>query len=1551
VRKLAKAVALCLGSAVLLAVAAVAWLPNTAWGREKLRASIERALNAQFAGRVRIGRIDGPLWSGATVHSVVITDSSGAPFLTAEQVRATWRTADLWNRQVLLDSVQVVRPVIVLDRLPGRRWNWDAILFPDTTKTPRGPEPQFGDVVELRNLQLIDATLTARSPYEVEPWRTAKARDSLLTLAVAGKLRPVVRAVPGGYQRITTLERLSLRVPFARIKRPGTEIQYYQIASGSAIVNAFQPPPLDLRNVSGIVQVDRDSVWFRNMNATLPQSTASFRGQYNLLNGNTNILASAPAVATDDWRWLVPALPRDGGGSIADVRYTLRGASSDIVMDGLRLAVEDARLSGTLNFGFDKDDTRLDDVRVRVDGLDTKLVQRLLPGTTLPRSGVLRGDISARGPLTGATVNARLQFADRAAGLLGVRARGIVGSVGTAIVTKNLRLDLAPIPVTLASAALTPLGGSVSGAVTVDGRTDGWLRTRLDLVHRVGETRSFVDGTARVNIAGAEPQVDAQLRLTPVSLVALGRFAPALDLRGTAAGTLTLRGALSDLAVDTEVRVEDAGGLRMVGRVGVPDTGPSRANVVITADSLDLRRIMPAAIATRLVGTARIDARGSSAETLEGRVALDLRASRVDKLQIDSVTLRAAATDGLLRLDTLELRVGGASGTGSGTFGLRKDRSGELQIALSIDSLQRLRPYLPADSALIAPTEAAVLRSLRRQRADSLALAKRTEVERAARGLAPIALKVTPPPAIRGDSLAGSATAVLTLRGWLRDISGNGQVNGLDLFVNGTNAQRVELRPEWAHLRTDSSAAGLATLASGVSTAGFAIDSVRAAAQYAWRNQRLEQGTGDLSLRLHLIDSTRFGLQGALVLDSARYLARVDSTTLVLPRSRWSNPYPWRAAWAGGRLTIDSLSLQTDGDARLQLDAAVDTAGATNVTLAVRNTQLVDLAELAQSTTPVDGRVSADVYVDGTAADPTLSFLGAIRDVVYDSLPLPDFRARLNYKAKQAVAYAEVRRPGQQPNARADATIPMNLALTGKPKRLIDAPMSADIRLDSLPLDVIPQFSAAVTNVKGDTRGRVTIGGTLPDRLTFDGGLQLRNGEAFIVATEVPIRGMAGDLRFRGDSLVVDSVLALSGDGTVRVTGGIALKDITDPVFDLKLVARNARVVDGSLGRIRGLADLTLTGPYTAASIDGSLRVREGVYRLQESPRVTQVLNANDPAVLGAVDSTEAIERGLVVPPSVFVRGLKTQVVARIDRNVWVRSKEANVEVFTDGELAVAVNPVTGGVTLDGTVSTERGQYEFLTRRFNIVRGSATFIGTSDLNPLLQATAEIQVRQPSQQALAVRLNIGGTLLRPRLSLESDAQPPIPQTDLITYLAFGSSSGTLLSQSGTGAGGTTASGRIGGAIANNFLTRQLSALGLGMALNSLSGSAARLLGADVLNITSNEGLPELLSGTSPLGGFLLASKLEYGRYFGTQNYVVVTLEPGRFSTDGSRDQLGNRDGRQVTPIGVRWEYRLSNNYRLETSFGPRFLLQSQTLQLLQPSGLNNFGLFLSREWKW
>ena len=80
-------------------------------------------------------------------------------------------------------------------------------------------------------------------------------------------------------------------------------------------------------------------------------------------------------------------------------------------------------------------------------------------------------------------------------------------------------------------------------------------------------------------------------------------------------------------------------------------------------------------------------------------------------------------------------------------------------------------------------------------------------------------------------------------------------------------------------------------------------------------------------------------------------------------------------------------------------------------------------------------------------------------------------------------------------------------------------------------------------------------------------------------------------------------------------------------------------------------------------------------------------------------------------------------------------------------------------LTLEGVVNADQGTYEFMGRRFVINRGSATFIGDPEINPMLQITAVHEVTLAGAGALDVQVVIGGTLRSPKLTLESTAQPP------------------------------------------------------------------------------------------------------------------------------------------------------------------------------------------------
>jgi translocation and assembly module TamB len=299
---------------------------------------------------------------------------------------------------------------------------------------------------------------------------------------------------------------------------------------------------------------------------------------------------------------------------------------------------------------------------------------------------------------------------------------------------------------------------------------------------------------------------------------------------------------------------------------------------------------------------------------------------------------------------------------------------------------------------------------------------------------------------------------------------------------------------------------------------------------------------------------------------------------------------------------------------------------------------------------------------------------------------------------------------------------------------------------------------------------------------------------------------------------------------------------------------------------------------------------------------------------------------------------LRVEVDLAVQRNTWVRSRDANVEVFTDGPMRV--NVTGDALTLTGAIDADRGEYTFLSKRFQIKRGSALFIGSPELNPTLQITAEYQVKQPTGNT-NIRVLIGGTLSQPRISLESDAQPPLSQSDLLSYLAFGESSNSLLQFNQTSLSASQGGNLI------NVASSRLAGVALGETLNQLEGDAARSLGVDVFNITPGD-LP-VSTGQSGFQQFITGTELEVGRYVNPRTFVTAIVSPGAVAC-ASGSSRNTATGSNCVPPGVNLTHRTSKGYRFETGYSPRYILDAPTLEGQRASGTGQFGAFVIREWR-
>jgi hypothetical protein len=296
-------------AALLVIVTSIALvLTQTGWGRERVGGYVVGLMKSAAHGYVTVDRVDGNLLTGATIVGLTITDSSRAPFVKADSVVASYRIWDLINKRIYLDNVRIVHPVIVVDRMPGGRWNYDRI-FPRDTTLPPGP-PGFLSWITLRNVTLVDGHVTSRSPWSPSDTLTATQRDSVVRFAMGPMGRLNIVRVAGGFQKISDFRDIYGTLPLLRLEDPNDKRQIIDVATVRMTAEPLKPPSVRVTDANGRFVLLNDSLYFQGITASLASSRLTHgNGRYNFDNDDLRLRLRGDTVATNDLLWIDPSIP------------------------------------------------------------------------------------------------------------------------------------------------------------------------------------------------------------------------------------------------------------------------------------------------------------------------------------------------------------------------------------------------------------------------------------------------------------------------------------------------------------------------------------------------------------------------------------------------------------------------------------------------------------------------------------------------------------------------------------------------------------------------------------------------------------------------------------------------------------------------------------------------------------------------------------------------------------------------------------------------------------------------------------------------------------------------------------------------------------------------------------------------------------------------------------------------------------------------------------------------------------------------------------------
>jgi len=1215
-------------------------------------------------------------------------------------------------------------------------------------------------------------------------------------------------------------------------------------------------PAASVRDAAGHVVIEGDSARFDLSRLALPGTAGTARGvvRWGAATGGgraaLDLAAALGRASFADFRWAAAGLPQTGGGRVG-VRVRLGGRSpSEWSFRDADLRSGRSQVRGSVDLTVQpRDGVTITRATLDAEPLDLALLAPFLG--RMPVAGTVRGHATATGPLADLTVTTNLAFADER--VPGRPVNTVVGSGGVSLGGRDgftfRHFTLTASDLALATIERFAPSVTLGGRLDLVGELNGpWQSATFGgtLTHEDGPgPRSRLRGSLLLDFRDTL-RVVADLLADSVSLEDVARSYPHVGLVGTVGGKVHLAGPITALAVTAAVD-GPGGGAHVTGEIAARDSSV-RIRASGTLDGVDLARRVPGAPQTRLSGTWRVDLSVPTADTgaaASGTLALTVDSSEVSGEALDHAGARLLLTAERFEVDTAYVEQRGVGLVASGALGRANQPAGQLRFAFHADTLSAL---------------ASLVAWLRQTAGDTT----RFRLSGAGRINGQI-VGTTAAWVVQGDLAADSITY--------------GSVSAVAARASGSLERAAR-----------GYVFGLRAAADSLAIAGMRYGNARIAA------------TGPLdSLDLHVAGTFGTGssaeVDAALRVDSAGWSVRLPSGRLTLPGRVWALARPTSITATAGGVTIDSLELRAQSGGRLRVAGVIPRAAPGDVSLALDSVPLADVYALAElDTAGVGGLLNARLRLEGEASGPRIEASAALTDGRFGDFRAPLVDGSAQY-ADRRLAFRAGFASGGERVVTAAGSLPLDLSLGPVAHRQLADTLRIRVRADSADLAILDALTPLVRGVGGRLTADVVVGGTW-DQPELTGSARLVDGAVGIPALGARYTGMEARLSLSGNRLVVEQGLLRGGAGTLEIGGDVRFAALTRPVLDLTLRARTfAAFSQRDFAGLTASGDLQLTGPLVGATLSGGLVVDGGFLAFADLVE-KRIVNLDDPEFRAVVDSNlaQATDLGPSVQ-IVFLDSLRIRnLTVAMGPDVWLRSHEANIQLAGNFTVTKDVEAGASRYRLDGTLRAVRGTYRLVVgptaKEFRVTRGTVRFFGTPDLNPVLDIAAEHTVRSVNGGDLVVRAVIGGTLLVPKLSLESDERPPLSETEIVSYLLFGRPSFDLASGGGTAAG-TSEQAIFQGAMA---------------------GLAGALSGELEQTLVTNLGIPvdylAIKPGGGSVGDIFSSTRVEAGTQIGERTFL--TLNAGLCQV---------ARGLSSQALGASVEHRLTGSFTVEASIEP------------------------------
>jgi translocation and assembly module TamB len=877
------------------------------------------------------------------------------------------------------------------------------------------------------------------------------------------------------------------------------------------------------------------------------------------------------------------------------------------------------------------------------------------------------------------------------------------------------------------------LKGRIAGSGVLNGP---WLE-----VEYAGELRhedaplppTHARGVVRIDALRDTLGVWSDLLFDSLSLDGLHTSYPQLrEVTGAFSGRIVLEGYLDSAQLEANLE-GPAGAVFAEGVTRLLPYSKGFSELDLRVSRLDLERINPGLPRTQLFGRLR---GGGLLDSLAGSWAQAnavIRASSMEGVRVDSVSVAMVVADSAIRLDTLEVWGRHLRMTGGGQIGIAEGLPGTITLSAANDSMAAIEPLL---EDLFGPLGA-----------------EYQEI----------------------GQPWGSIELAVDVDGTLEKYVASGTVDVRQLDRGGLHTSRLHAEAQWNNSSNQLRLTG-------------SIDSLELG---RWEFADLELNVAGPADSLRWFARSRFGAdglgawiaRGQIIKDDSRRSIPIELMGFLLASGAWFVDTTSVVQLGDSGLDLSRVVIASDiGAGRIEVDGRLPFSGAGSLTASIQALPLDDVWILQQlNYRNVSGDLGATFALSGTRDDPVMELSVGLVNGRVGRFQAPQMLGTLGYEDGRVVGDVRLLRTGEE-ILNIAVRLPLDLSLREVARRALPDPISVQAVADGVDLSFLDAVTPIVRESGGTLDADFGLTGTW-DEPQLTGRLAIENGSATYPGIGVRHENVNGSFRLSSDTIAIERLAINSGPGSAEVSGYVRLEELSRPVLNLRVSANEFRGVDlRDFLTVTATGILELTGPVFKARATGEGTVTSGVLHFADLIN-KELINIEDTLYSAFVDPLLIRQEGLGVAfQNRFLDSLRVDSLRlQMGPDVWMRSSEANIQLMGD----VTVNKVRRQYSLNGELQTPRGVYRVTpgpslvqlvaTREFTVARGEVRYLGTPDLNAAIDIEARHRLRSVRGEEVTVMVHIGGTVYEPRLTFSSDINPPIPEAEILSYLFFGAPS--------------------------------------------------------------------------------------------------------------------------------------------------------------------------------